>query len=118
MQRLSISLLALALATSLSLSGIAKTSGDAKTSVSNNTSSNEASANNKFGLYYWYTYPDDSYFDRQTLSMEETEWWIMLNYVQVDTNPSGGTLVARGYGTNNYPHAAPPLYYLYAHYGF
>jgi len=114
MQRLSISLLALALATSLSLSGIAKTSGASKPPVSNNTSANEASRNNKWALYYWYTYPNDTYFDRQTISMEELEWFIILG-VYVDQTP-GGTLVARGYGTQNYPHVGFALIYLYAHY--
>lgn len=65
--------------------------------------------------YYWYTYPADKYNDHQTLVVEELEWWFVLDAV-VDTNPVGGTLIARGYQTNAYPHTAFPLEYLYAHY--
>ena len=70
-------------------------------------------------IYYWYTVPDDSYNDYQTLDNEEYEWmWIYGWAVLVDTNPMGGTLIARGYMTNEYPHRMFPAAYLYAHYTY
>jgi hypothetical protein len=67
-------------------------------------------------IYYWYSAPDDAYIDHQTLADEEFEWWLMLWGVEVDSNPMGGSLLARGYMQSNYPHIAFPMIYLYAHY--
>lgn len=121
MQRLSICLLVLALATSFLLSGIATTSAAARTSTA--TTSTNKKANDPLGtngpkskwLYYWYTYPADTYFDQQTIPVEEFEWIYLLG-TDVNTNLAGGTLVARGYTTNNYPHAGFASVYLFAHY--
>ena len=66
-------------------------------------------------FYYWYFYPDDTYNDEQTISDEEAELWIYFG-VMVDTNSSGGTLVAQGYQQNTYPHTSFPQVNLYAHY--
>jgi hypothetical protein len=66
-------------------------------------------------LYYWYTYPDDSYNDRKTIDDETYEMWLYYG-VFVNTNPAGGTLIDRGYTNNAYPHTVFPSVYLYAHY--
>lgn len=111
MKRLSISLPALALALALALPGA--------TSVAHPTITPPilTKENTRLQLaYYWYSWPADSYIDHQTLIVEELEWWIVLGGVPVDTNPVGGTLIARGYLTNAYPHTAFPSQYLYAHY--
>ena len=111
MNRLSICLPALALALALSLSGTATTP---KTSFVRPVPAKEKS---RFDiLYYWYFYPSDTYIDHQSLTVEEMEWWIVLDGVEVDTNPSGGTLIARGYMTSAYPHTSFASAYLYAHY--
>ena len=65
--------------------------------------------------YYWYTYPADTYNDFEDLLVEELEWWIIL-LVPIDTDPVGGTMIARGYLTDAYPHTMYASEYLYAHY--
>jgi len=65
--------------------------------------------------YYWYSYPDDTYNDYQSLSDEINEMWAYYG-LPVDTNPGGGTLIERGYQNNSYPHIAFPVLYLYVHY--
>lgn len=67
-------------------------------------------------MYYFYTYPDDVFHDYNSASAEEDYWWEALGGVLVNTNPIGGTLVARGYQADYYPHMQPPSIYLYAHY--
>lgn len=67
-------------------------------------------------MYYWYTYPDDTYNDYASANTEAYEWWIYYNGVIIDSNPIGGTLIAKGYIYNNYPHIANPQYFLYAHF--
>jgi hypothetical protein len=65
-------------------------------------------------VYNWYTVPDDSFIDYETLSYEENEWIMILN-TNCDTNPMGGTLIAKGYLRSNYPHITYPDCYLYSH---
>jgi hypothetical protein len=64
--------------------------------------------------YYWYTWPGDSFIDYQTLTTEEVEWLFFFGRL-VNTDSRGGTLVARGYLVNNYPHTTLPNVLLYAH---
>jgi hypothetical protein len=75
----------------------------------------EAVAATTQALYYWYSWPSDSYIDRKTIDDETYEMWVYYG-VFVNTNPAGGTLVDRGYTYNNYPHTFFPAVYLYAHY--
>ncbi len=70
-------------------------------------------------LYYWYTYPDDVYNDHLSLQQETYEWWVFYGgLVGIDTNPIGGTLIARGFNNNYYPHYNYATAYLYAHLGY
>ena len=66
-------------------------------------------------LYYWYTAPDDTYNDRQTIEDETYELWIYYG-TTVNTNPAGGVLVSRGYRNDSYPHNQFATIYLFAHY--
>jgi hypothetical protein len=65
--------------------------------------------------YYWFTYPDDSYWDHKTVADEINEMWIWYG-TTVDTRPAGGTLIDRGYNSIAYPHIFYPSVYLYVHY--
>jgi hypothetical protein len=117
MKRLSISLSALALTLALALSGAALTPrpnaiGN-KTPVPHATTAATASRDI---LYYWFSYPEDYYNDYTDIDDEEFEWYLELGGVPVDTNPAGGTLIARGYMNNSDPHNYFPSAYLYAHY--
>jgi hypothetical protein len=109
MNRLSTFLPALTLALALTLPGTAHT----PKAATGQTAAPKEKA--RFDLtYYWYTYPADAFFDHQTLLTEELEWWIILGD-PIDTDPSGGTLIARGYLTKTYPHTSFASIYLYAH---
>ncbi len=66
-------------------------------------------------LYYWYSYPYDTYNDRKTVNDEIYEMWFYYAAL-VDTDPSGGVLVEKGYYTGAYPHNQLPSYFLYVHY--
>ena len=66
-------------------------------------------------LYYWYSYPYDTYNDRKTLNDEINEMWFYYAAL-VDTDPSGGVLIEKGYYTGAYPHNQLPSYFLYVHY--
>lgn len=66
-------------------------------------------------LYYWYSYPYDTYNDRKTLNDEIYEMWFYYAAL-VDTDPSGGVLIEKGYYTGAYPHNQLPSYFLYVHY--
>jgi hypothetical protein len=68
-------------------------------------------------LYYFYTYPYDFYNDRKTLADEEYELWVMYGF-NVDTSPSGGTLLMKGYFNDAYPHNQLPMVLLYGHFPF
>lgn len=68
-------------------------------------------------LYYWYTWPYDFYNDRKTLADEEYELWVLYGF-NVDTSPSGGTELMRGYFNDAYPHNQNPLVILYGHFPF
>jgi hypothetical protein len=69
----------------------------------------------KSSLYYFYTYPDDTFNDLNTVSGEETE--LENEYgVVVNQWSAGGTLLMRGYVTNAYPHNFPPSVFLYGHF--
>lgn len=64
--------------------------------------------------YYFYLY-DDSYDGFFTTSQEIAR--LELTYdVYVDTNPFGGTLLARGYANNSYPHTIWASVFLYGHF--
>jgi hypothetical protein len=69
-------------------------------------------------VYYWYTYPADEFNDYATLSYEELEWWFYYDGVLINTNPNGGTPIARGYLNNNYPHTITPSVWIYAHFTY
>ena len=66
-------------------------------------------------LYYWYSYPYDTYNDRKTVNDEIYEMWFYYGAL-VDTDPSGGVLIEKGYYTGAYPHNQLPSYFLYVHY--
>jgi hypothetical protein len=65
-------------------------------------------------LYYWYSYPYDTYNDRKTVNDEINEMWLYYAAL-VDTDPSGGELIEKGYYTGAYPHNQLPSYFLYVH---
>jgi len=65
--------------------------------------------------YYWYLADDDSYDAYDTIAGEIAHLEVLTG-VYVDTSPFGGTLVARGYSNNAYPHTIWPSSLLYAHY--
>lgn len=64
--------------------------------------------------YYWYTWPGDTYNDENTLANEEYEMWVYYD-APVNTDPSDGTLIERGFVNNTYPHEFAPSYFLYVH---
>lgn len=64
--------------------------------------------------YYWY-YADDSYDGFYTEPQVIAQMEDSLG-VYVDTDPSGGIMVAEGYPNNNYPHTQWASQVLYAHY--
>lgn len=68
-------------------------------------------------LYYWFTWPYDSYNDRKTVADEEYELWVLYGY-NVDESPSGGTELMRGYFNGAIPHNQNPLVILYGHFPF
>ena len=65
--------------------------------------------------YYYYLADDDSYDAYNTVADEIAHLEDLFG-VYVSTSPSGGTLLARGYINNWYPHTIWPSSYLYAHY--
>jgi len=66
-------------------------------------------------LFYWYSWPYDTYNDRKTIPDEEWEMWFYYAAL-VDTDPSGGELIERGYLNNAYPHNMLPSQFLYVHF--
>jgi hypothetical protein len=109
MKRLSICLPAIALALILTLSGatpIAEAAGASSTPSAKNTHYQY--------YYYWYNYPGDVYTDYNSLAVEELVYWIYNGWL-VNTDPRGGTLIAKGYLVNSFPHSMPPSAYLYRH---
>jgi len=64
--------------------------------------------------YYYYLDNGDTFDAYNTIADEITHLEIILG-TYVDTNPSGGYIVARGYINNNYPHTIWPNSYMYAH---
>ncbi|GGB23632.1 hypothetical protein [Puia dinghuensis] len=66
-------------------------------------------------VYYWYTYPDDTYNDFTTIANEESELFYQYG-VLIDQSPSGGTLLMKGYLFNTYPHNQPASVLLYGHF--
>jgi hypothetical protein len=125
MKRLSMSLPAIALVLVLALSGTAFTSSPAAADYKIEKApvySLEQSflfthSFHKVYVYYWFWMPGDSYNDEETQAMEV---WEMENIyypgTEVDTNPTGGTLILEGYMMPNQPHMAYPAVYLYAHF--
>ena len=65
--------------------------------------------------YYYYWADDDSYDAYNTVSDEILHLQGIVG-ATVNTNPLGGTLLARGYINNWYPHGVWPSSYLYVHY--
>ena len=120
MKRLSISMPALALAMVLFLSSATPAHAPAVLSspapqVNFGPPVAKKSLQSRMYMYYWYTVPDDTFNDYETLSYEENEW-ILITGTNCDDNPMGGTLIAKGYLRSNYPHITYPDSYLYAHY--
>jgi len=70
----------------------------------------------RFTMYYWFLYPSDEWNDYASLADEETEWWFYYDGVNINTNPMGGTLIARGYPNGAIPHNTFPTVFLYAHF--
>lgn len=70
----------------------------------------------RFTSYFWFLYPSDEWNDYATLTDEETEWWYYYDGVNINTNPLGGTLIARGYPNGAIPHNTFPTVFLYAHF--
>ena len=68
--------------------------------------------------YYWFLYPSDQFNDYASLTAEEEEWWYYYDGVVINTNPIGGTLIARGYLNGNYPHTSYPSAFIYAHFTY
>lgn len=64
--------------------------------------------------YYWYTWPGDSYNDENTLANEEYEMWVYYD-APVNTDPSDGQLIEKGFINNTEPHEFAPSYFLYVH---
>jgi hypothetical protein len=65
--------------------------------------------------YYYYLADDDSYDAYNTVGAEIAHLQVLYG-TYVNTNPFGGTLVARGYINDWYPHTIWPASYLYAHF--
>jgi len=64
--------------------------------------------------YYWYLASGDVYDGWRTVTDEITS--LETRYgVSVDTDPRGGTLLARGYTLFGTPHLVWPSAYLYGH---
>ena len=65
-------------------------------------------------LFYWYSWPYDTFNDRKTIPDEEWEMWLYYAAL-VDTDPSGGELIERGYLNGALPHNMLPSVFLYVH---
>jgi hypothetical protein len=112
MKRLSISLAAIMLL--FALSGNSITTTPATVSDAQTLTPHAAPANLTL-MYYWYSVPDDWYDGHKTTSDEIDELWMWYGS-RVDTNPGGGTLIAKGYLNNSHPHDSFASQYLYVHY--
>ena len=75
----------------------------------------QPAVSSKQTYYYFYNYPDDTFNSYSNTADEEAALESVLE-VTVNTSSAGGTLVARGYFNNNYPHNMLPSVMLYAHY--
>jgi len=64
--------------------------------------------------YFYYFESDDSYDAYNTVADEIAHLQQLTGHV-VNTSPFGGTLLANGYLTNDYPHDDWPLSHLYKH---
>lgn len=64
--------------------------------------------------YYYYLEPGDT-FDSYNTVAGEISRLESITGLYVDTNPFGGTLVAKGYTNNIVPHTIWPSSYLYSH---
>ena len=64
--------------------------------------------------YFYYFEEDDSYDACNTVAGEIAHLQQLTGCV-VNTNPFGGTLLANGYYTNDYPHDDWPASHLYLH---
>jgi hypothetical protein len=80
------------------------------------TARSKTSTTSRAISYYWYAYPSDTYHDYCSTNAEAYLWWIYYDGVIIDSNPIGGTLIARGYLSNTYPHISYPYAFLYAHF--
>lgn len=114
MSRLSIRLAFAIAALAFTGIGFSNTTKKAATPASISTPS-AASLKPNQAKFYWYSYPDDFYFDYRTTSDESYELWMYYG-VPVNTTPGGGMLVARGYPNGVNPHNMLPMQFLYAHY--
>ncbi len=64
--------------------------------------------------YYYFLVPTDT-FDAYNTVADEIARLQSLTGSYVDTNPFGGTLLAKGYTNNIVPHTIWPSSYLYLH---
>jgi hypothetical protein len=78
--------------------------------------SSSTSHHSRDNTYYYYYLADDDSYDAYNTVAGEIAHLESLYGVYVDTNPFGGTLLARGYINNWYPHTIWPSSYLYGHY--
>ena len=75
-----------------------------------------AAAGNRQVKYYYYNYPMDYFTEYNTVAGEISDLEATLG-VNVDTNPGGGgTVVAKGYFNNNFPHNMLPSIIFYAYF--
>lgn len=80
-----------------------------------NKAASPAAAVHQNAHYYYYWADDDSFDAYNTVSDEIVHLQGIVG-ATVNTNPLGGTLLARGYINNWYPHGVWPSSYLYVHY--
>ena len=75
-----------------------------------------AAAGNRQVEYYYYNYPMDYFTEYNTVAGEISDLEATLG-VNVDTNSGGGgTVVAKGYFNNNFPHTMFPSVIFYAYF--
>jgi len=92
--------------------------GAVATSFSSHSKPVPKAPDTHMAAYYWFLIPGDYFNDYATLADEEDEWWWYYDGVLINTNPMGGTLIAKGYINGNIPHTGFPLINLYAHFTY
>lgn len=65
-------------------------------------------------FYYWYWTDTDTYLEYATTTTAINDLEFMTGKL-VNTRNIGGTLVAKGFTKNDYPHTTVPAIWLYTH---